>query len=251
MIDIKNIQQQQLDILKALTEFLEAEEIQYFAIGGTALGAIRHQGFIPWDDDIDLAILRPDYEKLLKIQSKLPQNLFILNSQCNENYPLLFAKVMDKNTQFNDYTLRKFDLPNHIFIDIFPWDNISSRQPFKKLCNQFRRSVYKNNCSLFEKAKFYFYKTLYGFKSPGYFYNKLLAKIASLPASNTWGSVKVAHDILEYDDIFPLKKVPFEDTHIYIPNQCEKYLSNKYGDFMKLPPENERTNHSSLAQNKQ
>lgn len=251
MLEIKSIQLHQLDMLKKLACFLEQENIRFFAIGGTALGAIRHQGFIPWDDDIDLALLRPDYEKLLSIQSKLPEEFFILNPRNNQNYPLLFSKLMNKKIPFVDHTLKRFALPNYIFIDLFPWDNIDNLQPYKSLRHKFRRSVYKTHGSLIDKIKYCFYRIAYGFKSPRFFYDQLQTNLTRKGnKGSVWSSATVEKDSLEYDDIFPLRSVPFEDTYIFIPNNCEKYLANKYGDFMTLPPEKDRVNHSTLAQNR-
>jgi|SRR5690554_1288955 len=252
MEDIRDVQLHQVKMLTLLDKLLQKEGIQYFAIGGTALGAIRHQGFIPWDDDIDLAMLRPDYEKFLKVQDKLPKNLFLISHKSNKNYPLFFPKILDKNTYFLDKSLKKYDIPRHVFVDIFPWDNISHWQKLRKKLRitnkRFKRTIYKKHGSLSDKAKYVMYKGLYLCKNSEYFYSKMTALLQESEKESTdlWGDASY-NDVLVYDDIFPLRKVPFEDTHIYIPNQCEKYLQHKYGDYMKIPEVKDRINHSTLS----
>lgn len=248
MPNIEEIQLAQLNMLKTMNEVFEREGIAYFAIDGTALGAIRHKGFIPWDDDIDIAILRSDYNKFLKLQSKLPSNLLIINHTTDSNYPLFYSKVLDVNTVFNDRTLIKYDIPKHAFMDILPWDNIQpSKQLSKKLRvinRKFRRSIYKGNGNLKDKLKFIFYRLLHGFKDSKHYAKQIevIIKSNSSIECNNWGYA-ILNSSLSYDDIFPLRKVPFEDTFIYVPNKCEQYLEQTYGNYMQLPPEKDRKSH--------
>lgn len=249
-IDLKALQAHQLKMLKQLDKVLQQEGINYFAVHGTALGAVRHKGIIPWDDDIDLAMLRPDYEKFLTIQDKLPENLFVLNAGTNKNFPLLFSKVMDKNQEFQDKSLLRYDLPRKVFIDVFPWDNIDSSEPYEDLRKQVRRTVFKAYAGKLHKIKYCLNKIRYSFKSSSFYYEKLREKLILAQNKDTkiWMSVSEKGDRLAYEDIFPLKKVPFEDFYTYIPNQCEKYLLNKYGNnFMDIPPQEDRYNHSTLT----
>lgn len=250
MTQIRKIQLHQLEMLSLLDEILREEGIKYFAVGGTALGAIRHEGFIPWDDDIDIAMLRPDYEKFLQIQSKLPENLFIINHESNKSYPCFFSKLMDKNTNFLDSTLSKYDVPRHIFIDVFPWDNINNwrslKKKLKKTNKRLKRTTYKKYGSTLDTLKFIWYKGLYCFRDSNFFYKKMLTqtKESGRSSSDTWAHA-MYNDHLKYDEIFPLRKVRFENTEISVPNKCEEYLKEKYGDYMTLPAEKDRINHST------
>lgn len=251
MSDIRELQLHQLAMFKEITEILDRENIQYFAIGGTALGAIRHNGFIPWDDDIDIGLLRPDYEKLLNISSQLPSHLILMNHLSDNRFHLLFSKIYNLTIPYESKGDRKYDTPKNIFVDFFPWDNISQPEQLKirlkKLNKKFKRAIYRAKGNAFQKLKFWLYKPLLGFKTATQFYSEIQENISAskTPTTKTWGDV-LQNDILEFDDIFPLRKVKFEDIEINVPNNCEKYLSKKYGDYMKLPPEKDRINHSGI-----
>ena len=96
--NIKDIQQIQLSILKEIIKVTEQYDLTYFAVGGSALGAYRHQGFIPWDDDIDIAMPRADYNKLLSLQSAFPEDLFIQTTETDKHYTMPFAKIRKNDT---------------------------------------------------------------------------------------------------------------------------------------------------------
>lgn len=246
---IREIQLKQLSVLKQLISVFENEGINYFVIGGTALGAVRHNGFIPWDDDIDIGMLREDYDKFLSLQNKLPEHLKIYNFTLFRSFPLFFSKVYDMNTPYYCHSNRKYDVPKKIFIDIFPWNNISNTEKLRitleRINKKFKRLIFKSNGSLIDKAKFFMYKILYGLRTSTDLYNEYQDTIQSSISnkSDIWGDV-LFNDVLQYKDIFPLKKMKFEDIEVNIPNNFEHYLSQKYGDYMTPPPENERINHS-------
>src|SRR5690554_1471746 len=128
-------------------------------------------------------MLRPDYEKFLQIQSKLPENLFIINHESNKSYPCFFSKIMDKNTNFLDSTLSKYDIPRHIFIDVFPWDNINNwrslKKKLKKTNKRLKRTTYKKYGGTLDTLKFIWYKGLYCFRDSNFFYKKMLTQTRS------------------------------------------------------------------------
>lgn len=252
MDDLRKLQLEQLNMFKAVSKLLDNANIQYFAIGGTALGAIRHNGFIPWDDDIDIGLLRPDYEKLLTMQSQLPSNLKLLSHEIDPNFHLPFCKIYNMDIPYFSKGDKKYNTPMNVFLDFFPWDNIAEPQKLKiklkKINKKFKRSIYRGNGSFIEQLKYFLYKPLYGFKNATYFFNLMRKETSSsyIDGSETWGHV-LENDVLEYSDIFPLRKVKFEDIEINVPNNCEKYLTLKYGDYMTLPKEKDRINHSGIA----
>lgn len=249
---IREIQLHQLEMLKFLSTVFDKEQISYFAVGGTALGAIRHEGFIPWDDDIDIAILRSDYEKFLAIQESLPENLKIINHKVDRNYPLYFSKVIDASKPFIESRLEKYTFQQGVFIDIFPWDKFDVYQTKKEeliSANKiFERLVLKKKGNIKDYIKFLFRKIRYFFTTSLSAYkklNQLSCKPGSKSNAKNWGYL-LLDDYLHEDDIFPLRKQKFEDFEIFIPNKCEKYLTQKYGDYMKIPEEKNRYNHSTL-----
>ena len=121
--NIKEIQQIQLSILKEIINVVEENHLTYFAVGGTALGAYRHEGFIPWDDDIDIAMPRVDYEKLLTLQSTFPEDLFIQTTETDPNYTMPFAKIRKDKTLYIESRWQDQEIHHGIWVDIFPLDN--------------------------------------------------------------------------------------------------------------------------------
>jgi len=115
-----------LELLKTFADICERYGLQYYLAGGTLLGAIRHQGFIPWDDDIDVMMPLADYEKFLALESKLNNGLVIQSDKSDDDYPFLFVEFCDTNIL---YETQKKHGPWGIYIDIFPL--ISSKRPNK------------------------------------------------------------------------------------------------------------------------
>lgn len=112
-------------------------KLKYFVIGGTLIGAIRHNGFIPWDNDIDIAMPREDYEKFIKLgQKHLKKNLFIQTYKTDPNYLQNYTKIRDSNTTFIESNVKKHNINHGIFIDIFPLDTLYKFNKIKlKLLN--------------------------------------------------------------------------------------------------------------------
>ena len=122
-LSLREIQLEELEMLKNIVKFLDKNNIQYFLCGGTLLGAVRHKGFIPWDDDIDIAILREDYEKFVKIaqENKIHDNYSVASFETNTlDYP--FCKVLNHNIEISSKSL----IDKNLWIDIFPLDGFPS-----------------------------------------------------------------------------------------------------------------------------
>ena len=118
---LKRVQELSLNILKVIDNICRETGVIYSIAYGTMLGAVRHKGFIPWDDDIDLMMTPEQYEKFLKIcETRLPENLKIVHYDNNSNYPLNFAKVMDVNTTFVEFDYEGLKYPQGVSVDIFP-----------------------------------------------------------------------------------------------------------------------------------
>ena len=131
---IDRIQQIEFDIMQQIDSICRAHDLTYFAIGGSVLGAVRHQGFIPWDDDIDIGMPRKDYEEFLKYASEeLPKGYFLQTFFTEKKSPFYFAKVRKDNTKFVEYYLRDLDIHQGLFVDIFPFDNVPVNESTKKL----------------------------------------------------------------------------------------------------------------------
>ncbi|PKH01601.1 hypothetical protein CXF72_16140 [Psychromonas sp. MB-3u-54] len=253
MNETRELQLHQLKILEQVIALFEEEGLTYFAIGGTALGAFRHQGFIPWDDDIDIGMPRADYDKFLTLQTRLPENLFIQHYSTDPDYPLYIAKVRDSTTRFVEKRYQKLDINHGIFIDIFPWDNIQNLTSQKKSCDsafaRFRRcnmNKYKKKSPL-KFLKTLIYKAIYGFKTSQKQFNELDQehKFFNNISTNALGNASFK-DTITHNALYPLKKIQFESIQINCPNNMTKYLTDKYGDYMRIPEEKDRITHNPI-----
>lgn len=266
-IALELIHRHALGIIKSFIEICERHSLRYIAVAGTALGAVRHQGFIPWDDDVDFGMPRDDYEQFLAIAPKeLPENLSLHFFPRNADYMAYFSKVCDKNTVYIDQdTKRLKDYPHHIWIDIFPIDKISCDK-------KTQRNHLRKNAFLYELFKC---KTTWTVSSLSSGTKKLFGSIfrPALRILTFWISKQKAYELLtkqlqkfdnektdyclvfatggeknifRMEELFPGKKVRFENLIIPIPNNYDKVLQQAYGNYWALPPENQRYGHKAI-----
>jgi lipopolysaccharide cholinephosphotransferase len=248
-INLERAKKVMVDILIEIDKVCHANDINYWIDFGTLLGAVRHKGFIPWDDDIDITMPREDYNKFIKIaNSKLNSKYFLQSKKTDKSYIWDWVKVRDKNSVFiesgdvEDYDPAK----SGIFIDIFPLDRID-KQKIKTF--NFLRKLYQINPykPVFKssKAKFFHY-----ILSPLYLFRKLYFNHATLNLKSKEGDTAIYgveawfDHSFNYDLIFPLKKIEFENLQFNVPNKHKEHLKNYYGDYMKLPPVEERRSHA-------
>jgi lipopolysaccharide cholinephosphotransferase len=250
---IRKVQLHQIKMMSELQQLFTNEKLVYFAIGGTALGAVRHKGFIPWDDDIDIAMPRQDYERFITLQHKLPSHLFIQNFHTDKEYWLHFAKVRDKSTLFIENSRKNQNINHGIFIDIFPWDNIMNSSDIKNevkiMSHKFRRismSNYKRK-NIFRKLKTKYYQWLYRDHDQDSLFKKIEETYTKYNHIDT-GVIGNAsfNDAIKISDLYPLNTAKFESLELPIPKNIDVYLNHKYGDYMKIPPENERNGHKPI-----
>lgn len=261
----KEIQKEEANILKELILILDKNKIEYTVGGGTMLGTIRHKGFIPWDDDIDILIPRPDYERLICILKKnnLKVGNYIATSVLLNNGYYPFIKIVNQNiSTYNENILANKQL--NLWIDIFPIDGLpedekGSKEIFKKI------SLYKNMyMSKVFKTK-YIIKTTKKIK----ILPKLILKILLLlvPINSISKKMDSISKKIDYNNSSyvgnllwgygrketMLKKdvsyieFKFEDLKVKGLKNYDSYLTNLYGDYMKLPPKEERETHSFKA----
>ncbi|WP_068547765.1 LicD family protein [Thalassotalea crassostreae] len=244
--DIKQIQNAQLGILEQLLAVFKEHNLNYIAVCGTLLGAYRHKGFIPWDDDIDLGMPREDYDRFLKMQNDMPDNLFIQHYSTESTYPLYFAKVRLNGSRFVERRFKTFDIHHGVYVDIFPLDNIdkstNTESKFKQLekcSDNFRRSLkpYKKwlyfLTNPFKNAKSYFAEYDKVSQSDN---DKSVDKIGYL----------LLHDYFDVQENWSEHQLPFEHLMINVPHNIEKYLEYKYGNYMELPAEKDRKTHNII-----
>lgn len=262
---LKKLQKIELEMFKDFAELCDRNEINYFAIAGSAIGAMRHQGMIPWDDDIDIGMLREDYEKLLRIVPKQLDKKYRLNGPDSVNkYYNLVPNISKVGTRFIvDLAEGNFDIG--IFMDIFVFENISNdKKEIKKQIRKTRlwRNLYVlsninyfrflNGESLSMKVRYmicgvihYILKIIHG--RTEWIYKNYLKH--ALKYNGQTDNYTILGDpfakilCIKREDIFPLREIPFEDTKIKVPNSCEKMLTTRFGNYMELPPKDKRINH--------
>lgn len=256
---LKRLHCTEIEILDEFVRICESNNLIYFLIGGTALGAVRHKGFIPWDDDLDVAMPRNDYERFLNIASnQLNSKYMIDNKNTNKKYYLNFTKIRKIDTIFEQDFQINYNGPKGIWIDIFPIDETNGDNLLIKIQNIinnfiFRILHYKNGFILKKKyvllkkfiGKLFFIKNskllniqdrilkLQNNKNFDYFVN----------LASTYNYKK---ELFLKTDFLPVKKLTFEGKAYCVPNNYDKYLKQVYGNYMELPPENERYTHNPV-----
>ena len=259
--DLRKAQLLMLKILKEVHKICEENNIKYFLSDGTLIGAIRHQGFIPWDDDLDIGMLREDYEKFCKIAPQiLSENFILQNFQTDKGYGLQFGKVILKNTVWIEKVAKNMNRQwSGIYIDIFPYDNITENKKMQKLINRlyifiqglilikFKYINISNYESMAKKLK-YVLKKIYlctiSKKLLIYIRDSIckryLNKSKTLVTKYGGNFYKNQNPYNFYKDL-TLQK--FEDTSFYIPKNYDKILKNLYGNYMEIPPIEKQRQH--------
>lgn len=258
---LKHLHDAELMILKDFMQFCDKHEIEFFLDGGSLLGCIRHGGFIPWDDDVDVILLRNHYETFLKYQHELSDKYDILNSENFEDYCRLYSKLSLKGTKNSEIFDINTDFSFGINIDIFVLDNVPQNKIAGKLFKLHRDVFYKLlmvyeqiNCDVYSSKN----REKLGHLIGGIFKifninNKTLKKLGEklINTSKNIQSDYVANLSTSYSlgkfhrDIFrkiELKK--FESIKAPVPIEYDDYLTMIYGDYMKLPPKDQQVNHA-------
>ena len=257
MEDIKKLKEIELEIFRHFIEICNENSLRYFVVGGTALGAVRHKGFIPWDDDIDVALPRGDYEKfLIAAQKSLPSNMFLQTYITDKNYPNPFAKLRQSNTAFIEKSTSKIKMNHGVYVDIFPLDGYSRSGIKGKLLGLKEKILKISVASVFvsgniSKNKFRaIVKRAIARLLPDYrasvrrldtMYKKIPYEDAEIIVNfcGAWAEKEIMPKAYFGDGI----EGEFEGIKVVLPEKTHEYLTALYGDYMTLPPEEERVGH--------
>lgn len=237
----------QLEMLKVIDEICHRHGLTYWLDAGTLLGAVRHGGFIPWDDDLDIAMPAEDLARFTEIAPReLPSHLFIQNKQTDPGYRFEHTKVVNCNSfyvQFDD----DFESPYQkgLFIDIFPYI------PYPALPVRFRKKFLRGMCvaySVLHGKHYYSWENtakLFWFGMKHLLFRGLWRILprteryfSCLPSNNWHGMVQ------ERTDILPVGRIRFENQEFDAPHDPDAYLKKLYKNYMQLPPEDKRDIHS-------
>lgn len=268
----RRIQLKELEIIKVFQDICKRHNLRYFAIGGTCLGAVRHKGFIPWDDDVDFAMPYEDYVKFLELCNvELPKSYSILTPSNSKRFTPLsyYSKIHDVNTTFTpSYYVNLADAYRGIFIEIFPVHGLPINEREKRKILLYSCVYKKLNAKLrfpFSMSPSAKGKILWLLSSPlkffmpyYYFTSKHEKMMSRYPFGCSdevifpWRDSKPNKEGW-YKNIFPYKyfksvvEIPFEDITISVPVDYDGYLRSDFGDYMKLPPEDQRIGDSKGA----
>ena len=262
LISVDEMKQIQVDILKDIHQFCEANNLHYTLIFGSLLGAIRHKGYIPWDDDIDIAMLRPDYEKFVASYSGKNGIYHVYDYRNDADYHHPYAKVADTRTILEERTSMK-DIG--INIDVFPFDILFDT---KDECNQFIKKL-----DGFKK-KFRIKLVKPGKKNV--WWKRILIRLAKV-TQIFWSMKKITEKEYEivntlsnenakyigvavdpeigpaYRTVYPrtmfekFLKVPFDNEEFMVTAEYDAWLTQMYGDYMTPPPAGNRTSPHTLS----
>ena len=255
---IKHLQEVELMILKDVVKILNEHDLKYYMYGGSLLGTIRHGGFIPWDDDIDIILFREDFDKALEILNKeLPSKYEIIQMDYIDDCFGYFAKVSLKNTTFSRWYTPYVNYNLGINIDLFSLDNIPKSDFLAKLHHHGYTFCYQfviNSCikmDMYTKFRTKIHHMVYDILNfipiSRSFWKKLLTKEITFFNNNETERVTDCFNLGGYmpyqrDDFEPSIKAQFEDFEVSIPKNYDKLLTQIYGDYMKIPPKEERYN---------
>ena len=239
---LKNAQEIMFDILVEVDRICQKHKIEYWLDSGTLLGAVRHQGFIPWDDDLDIVMKIEDYDKFCKVApEELSNGFFLQNVNIEGSFPYDFTKVRsDRGKIVEKHEDGKTVTYNQgIFIDIFPL--IAIKDSF------LHRKAYISNILLIKLFSYKYLNILSlsrFFVSLSHKFHQGWDKEKSLVVYA--GNFPFLPFKIDKESIFPLKKRLFCDKEFPIPHDEDKYLKALYGDsYMQLPPKNQRKTHAA------
>ncbi len=254
-ITLEKLHETELKILDEIVRICENNGITYYLAGGSVLGAIRHKGIIPWDDDIDVMMPRADFDKFAKAcEKELSSEYFYQSSETDPHYHHIFAKVRKNNTEFIEAGVQDIGQHNGIFVDIFPLDNARAQQG-----KQTKRAMWANKMEFLMRVK--------DKETKGRFFDRILVKFISFKSLRkmqkrfmTADNKKDCEFYVNYGSQYGVKKqtmpksiyappvkVEFEGRSCCVPKEYDEFLKRLYGEnYMQLPPEEKRVTHNPI-----
>lgn len=256
---MNELQQQEYELLRVFVELCNRYKLRYFLVCGSALGAVKYKGFIPWDDDIDVGMPRSDYELFVKqAQEDLPKNMFLQNYRTDKYFPHVFTKLRNSETTMIESNMAHLKINHGIYIDIFPIDGVPENQrEVRKLKLKKKVLDWFHYCALKTKGNFLVscrdrFLRLLGFHKRT---QKVLARLDKMISQydvdgmEMWCNHGNWQGELEYAPKWQYGngiEAEFEGLKIIVPEHYDEYLTQKYGDWRADPPSDKQRSHHSI-----
>lgn len=245
--DIRDIQNVMLDILMAIDKVCEENGIGYVLMGGTLLGAIRHQGFIPWDDDADIMMTRDDYDRFMKVAEEcLPEGYVFQCMENTEKYPYNFGKVFASETLYTESGTAHLPICHGVYVDVFPMDYVSE----KDYLHQAKMVSHYTDVRYYKLGMIHEWRYAPFALAPLSFLNHMADRHMRYYKKDKDKLCQLCHfgphkPVTDRSFLTDTIRVPFWGKMLPVPREYDRYLTMRYGDYMTPPPkEKQRPTHN-------
>ncbi len=250
------LQKTEFQMLCVFVDICNKLNLKYFLVCGSALGAVKYNGFIPWDDDIDIGMPRDDYEVFIEnAQELLPSHMFLQNHLTDKEYPLIFSKLRNSNTTYTEIGVAHLNINQGVFIDIFPLDGYPKDAKEQNLFEKKKRWYTLNLFSALKMKRTWKYAIfnkllrILGYHKRTFKtaekYIKMISKYSICTSElicnhgNWQGKLEYAPKEQYGDGVF----AEFEGLTVRIPEKYDEYLTQKYGDWRADLPKEQQVGH--------
>lgn len=257
-----------VEIYRDILTYCQEKGWTPYLVGGSALGAVRHKGFIPWDDDLDVGMLRDEYEKFItEFESEYGSKYIVNSPGKSQKAKVRFTKVLKKSTVFKELIAIDDDDLNCIFVDIFPIDNVSNNRIIRTM-----KGIYADCLAYISSQVFNYYNRsakliealkrtgklnyavrmltghLFGVKKPDWWFQKYDSAVRCKDSNSVYCTISAGRkhyfgEMIERDKVVPARYIDFCGIQAPVFRNVEFYLSNMYGNYMEIPPAEKRERH--------